>query len=249
MLERYARELSGAERLVKDATIACRVYGLAISLVLLPGNAGFGVANNAAVNAASSDRILLINPDVLPRNADWAAWHTQAVRNLPPEQVALFGVPLYYGDGSLMHGGMYFEIEQGFSFRNNRTVSRDLMRVEHYGKGVPPETREFRTPRAVPAVTGAFMSIDRAWFESLGGFSPEFIFGHYEDADLCLRSLQAGRPAWIQDLPLWHLESRGSPRHPIHQTGALVNRWNLTSRWSELVKSELSGAHPALFAP
>jgi len=236
------------ERLVKDATIACRIYDVSITLVLLPGNAGFGAANNAAVNAARTDRILLVNPDVLPRDMEWPARHTEAVQNLPREQTALFGVPLYYDDGSLMHGGMYFAIEDGLSFSNQRIIRRDVMRTEHYGKGAPPQAREFLVPRPVPAVTGAFMSIDRAWFEFLGGFSPEFIFGHYEDGDLCLRSLEAGRPAWIHDLPFWHLESKGATHQSIHDGGRLVNRWNLTSRWSGFVKDELNGQHPRLFS-
>ena len=63
--------------------------------------------------------------------------------------------------------------------------SRELVRVEHYGKGAPPETTRFVQPRRVPAVTGAFMSFRRDWFERLGGFTEDFVFGHYEDADLC----------------------------------------------------------------
>lgn len=236
------------DRLVKDATIACRIYGLSITLVLLPGNVGFGLANNAAVNAARTSRILLVNPDVLPRESDWPLRHTTIVRNLPPEQVSLFGVPLYYGDGSLMHGGMYFEVEEGLSASNQRMLSTQIVRTEHYGKGAPPEAARFLQPRPVPAVTGAFMSLDRGWFESLGGFSPEFVFGHYEDADLCLRSLQAGRPAWIQNLPFWHLESRGSTHHPAHEGGRLVNRWNMSRRWGQYVTSELNGENPQLFA-
>jgi GT2 family glycosyltransferase len=96
-------------------------------------------------------------------------------------------------------------------------------------------------------VTGAFMSFDRAWFERLGGFSPEFIFGHYEDVDLCLRSLQAGTPAWLHDIPFWHLESAGGKRGPIHNAARLVNRWHLTAKWGGLVKTELNGRSPIRF--
>ena len=70
----------------------------------------------------------------------------------------------------------------------------------------------FTAPRPVPAVTGAFMSVDRGWFEKLGGFTEDYVFGHYEDADLCLKSIQAGAVPWIHDIRLWHLEGQGS--HP-----------------------------------
>ena len=36
------------------------------------------------------------------------------------------------------------------------------------------------------------------------------MFGHYEDADLCLKSLHAGAPAWLHDQRMWHLEGKGA---------------------------------------
>ena len=75
------------------------------------------------------------------------------------ERTALFGVPLYYEDGSLMHGGMYFDIDTALVADPGGLSSRELVRVEHYGKGAPPETARFVRPRRVPAVTGAFMSV------------------------------------------------------------------------------------------
>jgi GT2 family glycosyltransferase len=235
------------DRLIKDATIASRIYGIPIRLVILPGNAGFGVANNAAAKVARSDRILFVNPDVFPMEPDWPSQHMQLVETLPPEQVALFGVPLFYDDGSLMHGGMYFESDLGFSFRDNRATSREMLRVEHYGKGAAPTTKPYLSPRPVPAVTGAFMSVDRSWFEALGGFAPEYIFGHYEDADLCLRSLNAGKPAWIHNLPFLHFEGKGSSPRPALEGAMLVNRWHFTAMWNELVKSGIFGKTPELF--
>jgi GT2 family glycosyltransferase len=119
--------------------------------------------------------------------------------------------------------------------------------VEHYGKGAPPGDVELNRPRPVTAVTGAFVSADRDWFERLGGFSVDYIFGHYEDADLCLRSLDAGTAVWMQPIPLYHLEGKGSTRLPAHEGGSLFNRWLFTSRWGD--RPDLLGReprHPAL---
>jgi GT2 family glycosyltransferase len=118
------------------------------------------------------------------------------------------------------------------------------LRVEHYGKGAPADTAALLRPRAVPAITGAFISIQRPWFEDLGGFSTDYIFGHYEDADLCLRSHQAGVTPWIHDLKLWHLEGKGSTRLPVHEGGSLVNRWLFSSRWGQLVTQDVLGPNP-----
>lgn len=236
------------ELLIKDATIANRMYGMPILLIILPGNAGFGVANNIAANAARSARLLIVNPDIFPMDPEWPSQHSQLVNNLRPEQVALFGVPLYYDDGSLMHGGMYFEKNVEFCFRNRQTMRCEMLRVEHYGKGAPPHTNPYLASRPVPAVSGAFMSVEREWFESLGGFSPEYIYGHYEDADLCLKSFSAGKPAWLHYLPFVHLEGKGSIRRTAHEGGSLVNRWHFTKTWGETIGKNILGPAPQAFA-
>ncbi len=233
-----------AETLLKEAALAARLYDVSITLVILPGNAGFGAANNAAVGLARSRRILVVNPDVFPRRTDWAARHAELVRALPAEQTAMFGVPLYYDDGSLMHGGMFFESDTGLSVRGDQVQHRRMIRVEHYGKGAPAAETRFVASRPVPAITGAFISADRGWFESLGGFSLEYVFGHYEDADLCLKSLSAGRPVWMHDVPFWHFEGKGSTRRLVHEGGSQINRWHFTRTWGDLVHAELLGRAP-----
>ncbi len=234
-----------AERLLKEAHAAYHVYGIPQTVVLLPGNAGFGAANNVAVQYARSDRILIVNPDVFPRDSDWALKHTQVIANLPSEQTRLFGVPLYYDDGSLMHGGMYFEFDTGVSIDGTRVTQSEMLRVEHYGKGAPVWASQFVKPRPIQAVTGAFISVKRNWFESLGGFTENYIFGHYEDADLCLKSIQGGTAPWIHDIRMWHLEGKGSTRLPVHEGGSLVNRWLFTRTWNDTIRNGLEGLVPS----
>jgi GT2 family glycosyltransferase len=233
------------EPLQRQARISQLAYGLSQTLVMLPGNAGFGAANNIAAQHASSDRLLCLNPDVFPRDRDWARRHTDCVASLPVGQTRLFGTSLFYDDGSLMHGGMYFERDTGTLVRSDGILQRHMLRVEHHGKGVPPWASQFVASRKVSAVTGAFISVDRAWFESLGGFSEDYIFGHYEDADLCLKSLQAGTPVWIHDIPMWHMEGKGSTRMPSHEGGSMLNRWLFSRTWDAMVSPDLLGPNPA----
>ncbi|MDQ2802529.1 MAG: hypothetical protein M3Y41_07535, partial [Pseudomonadota bacterium] len=235
------------ERLLREARIGALTYGVTQSVVALTGNAGFGAANNLAVSCCRSDRILIVNPDVFPYDADWAAKHTEVVSR-SSERTRLFGVPLYYDDGSLMHGGMYFDTDTGLSVEAARITPRRVARVEHYGKGAPPGTRAFTRTRPVPAVSGAFMSAERSWFEKLGGFSEDYVFGHYEDADLCLKSIDAGALPWLHEIRLWHLEGRGSTRRQLHEGGALVNRWLFSRIWGERIVAELHGPNPPLLA-
>ncbi len=233
-----------SERLLNDARASSLLYGVNQGVVILPGNAGFGAANNAAVRASRSDRVVSMNPDVFPREAGWAAKHSALLSARPASETRIFGVPLYYDDGSLMHGGMYFEIDHGLSIEGFSMQQSQLIRVEHYGKGAPGEGSEFARPRPVPAVTGAFISAERQWYETLGGFTEDYIFGHYEDADLCLKSMERGVAPWLQDLHLWHLEGKGSTRRPVHEGGSLVNRWLFSTRWGGMVREGLLGPHP-----
>ena len=233
-----------AEALQKEARIAARIYGLSVTLVTLPGNAGFSAANNAATRYARSDRLVFMNPDVFPRDDGWAVRHAAILAGAPRHETALFGVPLFYDDGSLMHGGMCFEVDQALLVRPEGITATGLIRVEHLGKGAPAWSATYTRPRPVPAVTGAFISAGRAWFEGLGGFTEDYVFGHYEDADLAMKSLQAGAPTWLQNFPLWHLEGKGSTRRPVHEAGALVNRWLFTRRWGGLIEASLCGRTP-----
>lgn len=241
-----------AEPLLREARCANLMYGLANSVMILPGNAGFGAANNAAAGIARSSRLLVVNPDVFPRDRDWAQKHTDLLAAAPSQQTRLFGVPLYYDDGSLMHGGIYFEVDVGLSMASGRPSPQRICRTQHYGKGAPAESPQFTRPRPVPAVTGAFISIDRSWFEQLGGFTEEFIFGHYEDADLCLKSIEKGTAPWLQDIRMWHLEGKGSTRRLPHEGGSMVNRWLFSHTWMPTIEAGLIGptpTHPLMEAP
>lgn len=234
-----------AEQVLREARRCALIYGLGMTVVILNANAGLGAANNAAAEHARSGRLLFMNPDVFPRADDWALRHNGIIEALPAEQTALFGAPLYYDDGALMHAGMYFCEDTLPGGTGRRIQPTSILRVAHYGKGAPPQSVEFLRPRAVPAVSGAFMSLERGWFERLGGFTPDYVFGHYEDADLCLKSIEAGRLPWLHDAPLWHMQGRSAPRRPQHEGGAVVNRWLFTRSWSEMVHEGLLGGAPA----
>jgi GT2 family glycosyltransferase len=233
-----------AESLLREAHSANLIYGLPNTVMILGGNAGFGGANNAAARLARSDHLLMINPDVFPRDPEWARKHTAVLDAAPLEQKRLFGVPLYYDDGALMHGGMYFELDVGVTMTNGQPQGQKICRVEHYGKGAPPETPQFTRPRPVPAVTGAFVSMERRWFEELNGFSEDYVFGHYEDADLCLRSIEKGVAPWLHDVRMWHLEGKGSTRQLAHEGGSMVNRWLFSRTWLSAIEAGLNGPAP-----
>ena len=147
-----------------------------------------------------------------------------------------------------MHAGMFLELDTGLSSTPSGIVGRQMVRVEHYAKGAPATTERFLVSRPVPAVTGAFMSVDLDWFLKLGGFTEDYVFGHYEDADLCLKSLQEGTPVWLHNAGLRHLEGKGSIRQAAQVGGSIVNRWLFSRRWSGTIRNGMQGPDPARLA-
>ena len=70
------------------------LYDLTMTVIVLPGNIGFGAANNLAVSQAASDAIYLINPDVYP-----VPGHAAALRAKPravSRSATLWGGLLFY---------------------------------------------------------------------------------------------------------------------------------------------------------
>lgn len=214
------------ETLVRDAELASFVFGARIVLVGLNQNCGFSQANNVGVAAAQASVVAIINPDVYPRDAAAVA----RILHLADAGLGtdVVGGKLYYADGSVMHEGMFFAPDRKLSALAGSAV----WTVEHFRKGFPDTSAT--APRRVPAITGALMLLDRAFYERIGGFDTGFIFGHYEDADLCLRIRQAGGGVLLDPaLAYWHYEGMGSAKRPAQAGARLYNRWLFTRRWGD----------------
>jgi hypothetical protein len=233
-----------AERALAEARIGARLYGIDQTVAVLSGNAGFGGGGNAAVELAQTDRILFMSPDLFPRDRDWADKHTRLLAERPADQTRIFGAPLFFDDGSLAHAGLYYAIEKGPVRRGDEIGEFQLAQVEHYGKGAPADAARLLAPRPVPGVTGAFMSCDRSWLERLGDFTDRYIHGDYEDADLCLKSIEAGMAPWIHDLKFWLLEPQESVRSAVYGGGSIVNRWQFSANWGASIFETLGGQTP-----
>ncbi|WP_226583443.1 glycosyltransferase family 2 protein [Acuticoccus sediminis] len=214
------------EVLLRDADIASTVFGLEVKVIGLNQNCGFSHANNVGVKAARAQTVAIINPDVFPR--DRAA--IDRLRALAADGTGrdLYSGKLYYADGSVMHEGMYFNEDRKLSV----LCGTPVWTVEHFRKGFPDTTEPKVTD--VPAVSGALMVLDRDLFQELGGFSTAFIFGHYEDADLCLRAHRAGGQVLVDPaLAYWHYEGMGSVKRPEHIGSGLYNRWYFARTWGQ----------------
>ena len=88
----------------------------------------------------------------------------------------------------------------------------------------------------MPAVSGALMAFEKTWFEKIGGFSTQYVYGHYEDADLSLRWAENIGPVAVHpQIRLIHLEGQGSKvRGQEFRGAAIANRYFFSAQFGEL---------------
>ncbi len=220
--------------LQQQARVLNKTYGIRFTIIDIGNNIGFSKANNIGAEVARSERLLFINPDVMPSSEQETRQLISSVKSVENKQ--LLGTVWYYGDGSIMHGGMAVLEDDfiGSSELNDSEHTQRILRVDHYLKGAPPEMLEKLTKHVpVEAITGALMIIRKEYFQMLGGFSEEFMFGHYEDADLCLRVWQDGGEVLLDPkVRLYHFEGHGSGNSGAHmKVSQHINRLKFTKKW------------------
>jgi hypothetical protein len=235
------------EPALRAARIAAATIGLSLTLVLQPAGDPAGTGEEVAADISRSDRLIFMDQSVLPRLPNWALQHSALLESGVTAQTRLFGGLLYHPDGSLAHGGYYFEQETSLLSRPQDLPQRlTAVRLKTVTHPAPLASRPLPPPRPVTGVPSAFLSVDRAWFEALGGFTRHYCRAAHDDIDLCLRSLKRGVPAWVHPLPLWYFERRSPVRPEPSKGGAILNDWLLHRQWDSMIVADLLGSDPSL---
>jgi len=222
-----------AEQVDRDAHELHTLYGLPFRLAIMNRNAGFANVNNAAASIARGRRLLLLNSDVIPDRPGWLDRMTELYGSTP--DVGALGPKLVYEDGALQHAGMYFEWDSLSEVWENL----------HYYKGLDRDLPAANVARAVPAVTGACMMIDRELYESVGGLPHVYVQGGYEDSHLCLRLMEEGRRNWyVPEVELYHLEAQSYVPTSHRPRYTRYNAWLQTRLWEDRLQA-LSDEFPA----
>lgn len=216
----------------------CQIHEVGVSLYLCSGNSGFSAANNFGVQVAQGDTLIFMNPDIFP--PETAPETSLAFLTSDPGD-ALHGALLYYGDGLLMHSGMYVASDLAVDARQGH--SEPVLRVEHYGKGLThfidddsaklePVMSGIRDRKLL--ATAALWKIRKSLFEEMGGLSTDYLFAYYEDADFCLRLLEAGHEIKIDETARWiHMEGVGKVTPPFVRSFMWLNRALFTRRFRD----------------
>ena len=209
------------------------VYGLPVLLAVMERNGGYARACNAGAALARGDVLALVNSDVVPVAPGWL--EALVARLSGRRRIGAVGPKLLFEDGSLQHAGMYFERDHRGRWLNH-----------HYYKGMPrfyaPATEE----RLVPAVTGACLVMSRTLFETVGGFTEDYVIGDYEDSDLCLKITAADRRIlYAADVELYHLERKSMTLSSDYMKG-VAWQYNCAlhaSRWGDRIAAIMNAQH------
>jgi len=211
-------------------------------------NLGYAAAVNQALEATTSEYLLVLNPDIVVREGaldlllDFMDAHQDG---------GIAAAKLLNTDGSLQHSCR--------SFYTPRTL---LLRRTPLGRLFPnsPVIRhhllldyDHATPRAVDWVIGACMLVRRNAADTVGGMDERF-FLYFEDVDWCYRmSRQGWKVYYVPQSEMVHEHRRASARPKLSRSfwahlGSLLRFYEKWNRYSYGIKRYRTVIKVGLFA-
>lgn len=176
-----------------------------ISLITGQGNVGFAMGCNLGAAKATGDYLLLLNPDcVVPDFALPKVLHALETR---PE-AWLAGCRILNPDGSEQAGSRRNLLTPSVAFVENfrlyRLLSTEKGRQSYFKRMNFHDEGKIEEPTFVPAISGAFMMVERERYYELGGLDEEFFF-HVEDLDFCYQvNEKGGKILFVPDVTPVH---------------------------------------------
>jgi GT2 family glycosyltransferase len=184
---------------------------------------GFGAANNEGARMGTAPLIMFLNDDV--------ELHEGAIKKvvgtLDDPSIGAVGIKLIfspyrnhpnYPQGKVQHIGMALNIRGD---------------AIHPLIGWSPDNPKTQISRDVICVTGACLTVRRNIFNRVGGFSPEYGLGTWEDVDLCFKVRQAGHRVFVNcDATGFHYTNatveKNKVGYPLQQ-----NRLIFQTKWGQ----------------
>ncbi|HOV86493.1 MAG TPA: glycosyltransferase family 2 protein [Syntrophobacteraceae bacterium] len=205
----------------------------AVTLLSSPTNLGFARANNRALQQASGDFLLLLNPDTrVGKGAIEGLIETMAA----DPAVGIAGLQLLNSDGSKQNS-----ISSDPSLLTELT-NKSLLRML-FPRKYPGKELELTRPIDVDAVIGACMLVRRKAFEEVGPLDEDY-FLFLEETDWCRRMRRKGWKV-VHDprFTVLHLQGKSAGQVP---TAARTEYWK--SRYRFFQKHYGPGVHATLKA-
>lgn len=204
--------------------------------IVRPGrNTGFAAGCNIGAAVARGTYVAFVNPDCVVAPGTLARV-LDAFEAVPGTWIC--GARLQNPDGTEQRGGRRHILSPWRSLV-------ELLRLDRLFPGHPAFRRlhmfedvPIDEVAEVPTVSGAFMMLPKDRYESLGGMD-DHMFLHFDDADLCLRALQAGgKVVYCGTAPVTH-----------HLSTSDVSRtfieWHKTRSTSYYFRKHFQGTYPS----
>ena len=186
-------------------------------------NLGFLRNCNEAAKEARGDWLLFLNSDVVvgPQTLD----RLLAAASEEPD-VLVAGPKILYPNGRLQ--------EAGCALRPDATGAM-------VGLFEPGDAPGFAGRREVDYVSGACLLVQRAFFESVGGFRDALAPAYAEDADLCLAARNAGgRVVYVPEAVVTHALSQSHDAvDPHYKTvRSITNQQKVMEAWADRLEAD-----------
>ncbi|GAA6135058.1 hypothetical protein NBRC116188_18480 [Oceaniserpentilla sp. 4NH20-0058] len=205
------------------------LFNVPFKTVVYDMNLGFAGANNRGVTHATSEMLLLLNSDVMPKETGWLNKMLASYKSAP--DAGVLGARLVFEDETIQHDGLSYQ--QVMQYGN-------LWLIEHPGKGLPVSMKENKGLHSIASITGACMMMETLIYNELEGLDESYILGDFEDSDLCLKALESGYKNYLDsDISLYHLERQSQNLFEDRSWKFKLTIYNgiqHTRRWDQLIK-------------
>jgi GT2 family glycosyltransferase len=194
-----------------DTSVAyIREHFPSVRIVENGANLGFARGNNAGINVARGEYVLILNPDTIIH--DKALEKLVAYADSRPEGAA-FGCRVLNPDGSFQNPARPLPTARGLliSALNLRWLGKlsNLFESDLYYDWAG------RTERTVGFQSGCCIMVRREVLERLRGFDERFFY-HFEETDLCCRIWESGsKVMFYPGAEITHLGGQSVGRFPI----------------------------------
>lgn len=177
-----------------------------LQVIASTDNLGFARANNMVAATATTDWILLLNPDTechpgaIDNLMDFARAHPQA---------GIYGGRTVFPDGRLNIASCWNRMTLWSLFCASVGLTAAFPRSRLFNPEAMPDWKR-DSVREVDIVVGCLMLVNRALWDRLGGFDLRY-FMYGEEADLCARARKLGyQPMITPDSEIMHIVGAAS---------------------------------------
>lgn len=188
-----------------------------------PGNIGFGVGHNLAIQqfGQESDFFLICNPDIVFESIEFE----KLVKFASTQKAGLFLPKIVYENGENQYGARLLPSPLNLFARRFSPNYAEKLDEEYLLKKI-----DLSKPAFVPYLHGCFMLFRSEALLELGGFDERY-FMYMEDVDLSRRCAEKFGNIYYPLAQVVHLHEQGSYKNKTLLKAHLKSAWQYFNKW------------------